>query len=330
MTAPRPRTLDGRFIGPVAEPGIYDLPADLYHGEPCAEPSVGAGGLHLIETECPAIYWHHSALNPRRPAFDTAAHRFGRAAHLLLLEPKRFFEQVEILPHRFRANSDAGKAKMGAARREGRMVLKMALFEELVAMKQAVMNHEFAGMAFLDGLPERSIVWRDVETGVWLRCRPDFLPAAAPHIPDYKTADSAQPAAFARAAYRFGYHMRAAHYLDGIEAVTGTMPDSYFFVVQEKTPPYLVTCVTLDKQAIEWGRIENRKAVHLFADCLAADRWPGYADAVVEIGLPGWAEHELLRRDTAGEFAVEERSAVSDQHSETNGTPGGQSILAAG
>ncbi|MDX2458705.1 MAG: PD-(D/E)XK nuclease-like domain-containing protein, partial [Gammaproteobacteria bacterium] len=281
MTALRIRDLHGRYRPAIAEPGIYDVPADLYHADPCAEPSIGAGGLHTLITDCPALYWHASALNPLRPAFDTKAYLFGRAAHLLLLEPQRFFAGVKILPHGFRANSDAGKAVLGAARRVGQMVLKMAEFEVLVAMKTAVMAHDFAGMAFLDGQPERTLVWRDTETGVLLRCRPDFLPANGRHIPDYKTAASARPDRFVRDAYAFGYHMRAAHYLDGIAAVTGTAPDSYFFVVQEKTPPYLVTCVTLDSAAIDWGRIQNRKAIHLFADCLAADRWPGYADEVV-------------------------------------------------
>jgi hypothetical protein len=330
MTALRIRDLQGRYRGPIAEPGIYDVPADLYHAEPCAEPSIGAGGLHTILTECPALYRHGSALNPDRPAFDTRAYLFGRAAHLLLLEPQRFFATTEILPHGFRANTDAGKARLGKARREGKtVILKMAEFETLVAMKQAVMDHDFAGLAFLEGLPERTLVWRDAETGVLLRCRPDFLPAVQSHIPDYKTAASARPDRFIRDAYAFGYHMRAAHYLDGIAAVTGIRPASYFFVVQEKTPPYLVTCVTLDKSAIEWGRIQNRKAVHLFADCLAADRWPGYADEVVELALPGWAEQELMRRDTAGDFTVQ-GSENSDQGSEDRGTPGGQSVLVAG
>lgn len=304
------RDLHGRFIGPITASGIYDLPVDVYHGEPCAEPSIGAGGLHLLLTECPAIYWHHSGLNPKRPKFDTVAHLIGRTAHMLLLEPKRFFGRVDVLGSRVNLRGDAGKARVGRARRAGKIVMKMPQFEQISAMRDAVMNHDFAGMAFLDGQAERSLIWRDRETGVWLRCRPDFLPDALRHIPDYKTAASARPAKFARAAYEYGYHMRAAHYLDGIEAVTGHRPDSYFFVVQEKTPPYLVTCVTLDKQAIEWGRIENRKAVHLFAECLAADRWPGYADEVVELALPGYAEAELLRQDTAGKFTITKGEAA--------------------
>lgn len=332
-----PRDLCGRFIGRIDRPGIYDLPAAVYNHEPCAAPSIGSSGLHTILEDCPAVYRHASALNPDRPVFDTEAFVIGRAAHMLLLEPDRFFATVEVLDARVNLRTDRGKAKRGRALRAGKTVLTMARFAEISAMRDAVMAHPFAGNAFADGQAERSLVWRDAETEVWLRCRPDFLPTALRHIPDYKTAKSAKPERFARDAFAYGYHMRAAHYLDGIAAVTGTRPDAYYFVVQEKTPPYLVTCVTLDAVALDWGRIANRKAVHLFAECLAADRWPGYADAVVDLPLPGYAQAELQRADEAGRFSVirDQGSGIGTPHpepveGEPVGAPGGQPIIAAG
>ena len=104
--------------------------------------------------------------------------------------------------------------------------------------------------------------------------------------------------------------MQSALYVDGIEAVTGAKPLSVYFVVQEKTPPYVVTCIALDSVAIEWGRIQNRKAIHEFARCLETGKRPGYADDVVEMALPIYAERELERLHEHGRFDTEEEKAA--------------------
>src|SRR3546814_18777995 len=40
----------------------------------------------------------------------------------------------------------------------------------------AIGLHDVAKLAMKGGDPEVTLVWQDEETGVWLRCRPDFLP----------------------------------------------------------------------------------------------------------------------------------------------------------
>ena len=290
----------------IDRPGAYDLPMAVYHGDPCIAPSIGSSGLRTLLNECPALFWHQN-INPEREPLDKDAWRIGRAAHTLLLQPEQFDAEFHVLSEDCNLRTNDGKAERDQAIEAGKTVIAYDRFLDIANMVDALRVHDIAGASFVNGEPERSLFWQDQETGVWLRCRPDWLPKALRHIPNYKTAASAKPAKFIRSAYDFGYHMGAAHYLDGIEAVTGHRPASYYFVVQEKTPPYLVTCLTLDPDAIEWGRIQNRKAIHIFADCLARDEWPGYADDVVEIGLPAYAQAELMRQDTAGKFTIAEQ-----------------------
>lgn len=305
-----PRTIsDPQPGGKITAPGIYDLPADVYHADPCAAPSIGSSGLRMLLNECPAKFWHQH-INPERERFDKDVWRIGRAAHTLLLQPDHFHAEIHVLSEDCNLRTNDGKAERDEAIKAGKTVIRHDDFLAIANMVDALKAHDIAGASFVNGQPERSLFWQDEETGVWLRCRPDFLPTALRHIPDYKTAASAKPAKFIRAAYDFGYHMQAAHYLDGIEAVTGRRPDSFYFVVQEKTAPYIVTCLTLDPGAIEWGQIQNRKAIHLFADCLASDHWPGYEADVVEMPLPGYAEAELMRQDTAGKFTIDQGEAA--------------------
>src|SRR5207237_5203002 len=89
-----------------------------------------------------------------------------------------------------------------------------------------------------------------------LRCkaRPDYLPAHGRWLVDLKTAASANPRAWHDQAYRLGYHARAAWYLDGAATVLGHAPEEYWFAIVEREPPYLVSVITFDDDALEWGR----------------------------------------------------------------------------
>src|SRR5207237_4784056 len=92
-------------------------------------------------------------------------------------------------------------------------------------------------------------------TGVPCKARPDYLPAHGRWIVDLKTAASVNPRSWRDQAYRLGYHARAAWYLDGCAAVLGQAPEEYWFVLVEKEPPYLVSVVSFDQDALAWGRI---------------------------------------------------------------------------
>src|SRR3546814_10975324 len=82
------------------------------------------------------------------------------------------------------------------------------------------------------GDTEVTLVWQDEETGVWLRCRPDFLPssvlrgAAVRAVSDLKfmAPEYCSPHGFSNAIRRFGYHLAAAFYYEGIEAIYGHRP----------------------------------------------------------------------------------------------------------
>lgn len=291
----------------IDKPGIYEISLNDYHNDPCAEVSISSSGLRRIENGCPKLFWVDSPLNPNRERFTKPEFEFGRATHDWLLQKDQFWDFNYVLSKDCNLRTKVGKAEREAALVDGKTVIRHEEFQAVQAMHDEVKEHEFAGAAFENGQAEPTLIWKDQETGVWLRCRPDFLPAVGDWIPDYKTAVSAKPSEFQRAVWNHGYHMQAALYLEGIEAVTGKPPRNFFFVAQEKKPPYIVSIIALDRIAIEWGQLQNRRAIRVFADCLERDHWPGYSSRVEQIGLPTFAEYQLQTRHEAGEF---------DQHAE--------------
>jgi hypothetical protein len=142
-----------------------------------------------------------------------------------------------------------------------------------------------------DGQPEVSAYALDEPTGVTRRGRFDWLGRSI--LTDYKTAASSQPSVFAKAAASNGYHMQAAWYLD-LARDLGHPAQAFAFIVQEKTPPYIVTVVELDARAVDRGRELNRRALERFRDCTASGIWPPYVadDTFTTVSLPPWAFYD--------------------------------------
>src|SRR5690606_4829122 len=106
-----------------------------------------------------------------------------------------------------------------------------------------------ASAALRNGVNEMTLAWQDEETGVWLRCKPDFLPNAIIQgrsntiISDLKfmAPEYCTPQGFSGAIKRFGYHLGAAFYFEGVEKVFGNRPTYWNHIVIEKEFPFAVS-----------------------------------------------------------------------------------------
>jgi hypothetical protein len=281
----------------ITVPGIYPNISDTdYHGrEICPGPSISSSGLRTLLMQSPAHYWWDSPLNPdREPAEPSKALKLGSLAHTWLLEGEVFVDRYMVVDDDLNLNSKGGRLAKEDAAEQGKTLIRKKEMRAVQAMK-AQMERSMAAPLFADTRTEMTLAWKDDETGVWLRTRFDALPPSPRRIlPDYKTAESAKPSDFERSIANYGYHMQAALYMESIRAVTGERPERWLFVVQEKAGPYAVSVLQLRPETLVLGRHMVRRAIRIFADCLAADRWPTYSDNAEPVGLPRWAENQML------------------------------------
>lgn len=287
----------------ISTPGVYEVPFAEYHGkEICDGPSISSSGLRSI-TKCPLKYWYNSNLNPDRPKESDAPHfAVGKAAHDLVLDGVGWPDRYHVLPAGFSMAATKKFAKeiaeKEAAEAAGKTILRAQDYDVVIGMAAAIKQHPIH-KALGRGKAEQTICWKDEETGVWLRCRPDFLPDDNRFVPDYKTTASAHPDDFSRDVTNFGYHQQAALYLDGIAAVFGqNEARQFYFIAQEKEAPYVVQPFALDFDAVEWGRRLNRKAIRTFAECLKSNVWPAYSGDFITVGLPRWQTERLEKTFT--------------------------------
>ena len=263
-----------------------DLSNEAYHADKTSLSSSGA--RKLLPPSCPAKFrYEHDNPQPASKTFDhgNAAHKkvLGNGPELILVDHPAW-------------TTNAAKAEVAAARAQGGIPLKRHEIDMVNAMAAAIRKHPLAA-ALLDpafGAPEQSGFWIDGPTGIRRRVRFDWLPSIQGGrliIPDYKTSADASSEAMQKDIDKYGYNCQAAWYLDGVEALSLADAAAFVFVCQEKEPPYLVTVAEPDGLSMHLARELNRRAIDLYARCVAEDRWPGYSDEVELIPLPGWKEN---------------------------------------
>ena len=311
-TAPGFQTWTGELI---TAPGAYrDVPNERYHGgEICSSPSISATGLKILvcdkggrtKGQTPRHFWERSNLNPKRkPQKKTDALRLGGAFHDALLLPNLYDEKCHVLPAGFsRAASvkqAAAIAEADAAIAAGMIVITENEAYRINAMVDALRADPLILPLLDNGESEVTFAWKDEETGVWLRARPDWMLADLSAALNVKTDVDASWSAFSRTIAKFGYAQSAALELDGYRAVFGIEPPRFYHPVVEKPGEawepgdYIATALwELPAEDIERGRWLNRMAIRTFADCLSSGKWPGYTPEPELCGLPGYARHVI-------------------------------------
>lgn len=280
---------------PVTEPGVYDMPPEHYHQDPVPGGSLSSTGARkLLPPSCPALF-RHWVDHGEVPRTDWD---FGHAAHRQVLGVGEELVVVDAEDWR----TKAARQQRDEAYEAGKVPLLAADHAVVLDMAAALRAHPFAAALFRpgSGKPEQSLFWTDPAADVWRRARLDWLPnprRGRTLVADYKTAKSAAPDEIERAIHQYGYHIQGAFYRAGLSMLGIADDAAFLLVVQEKTPPYLVTVAEVDAMAMRIGEALARQAIDLYAECRASGRWPGYSDDVELIGLPGWVEHRYTREE---------------------------------
>jgi len=284
---------------PIGKPGLYvNVPIETYHGQLTVGPSISSSGLRTIEAKTPAHYYSDSYLNPNRaPREEKAAFDFGQAAHFLLLSQPEFNKHFVIRPDVFDSyRTKAAQEWRDSARAEGLIPL---VPEDLTVIKAIAENLDAHPLArdLLRGKVERSLIFQDAATGVWLKSRPDTIPGDG-IVADLKTTTDASSDAVRRTILDWGYAMQGALVGKAMKAVMGIEMTTFALVFVEKTPPYAVNVVEVDAEWLGYAKLQLRRAINTFADCLKANEWPSY-QGEPSAYMPDWLRKRLdMEMDT--------------------------------
>ena len=260
-------------------PGRYpNLSNKDYH----SGPGISKSGLDKI-AKSPAHYQAYKT----QPHEQTDAMILGSAIHSLVLEPDMFGTEFAVAPEINRRTND-GKAQWSAfqAANADKAILTADQHAQAVAISAAVRkNNAVKKLLSFPGAVEESIFWN--ELGVLCKCRPDYRREDG-IVVDLKSTQDASQDAFMRSIANSRYHVQAAWYLRGVEAMD--LPTKAFvFVAIEKEPPYATALHMATDAMLEKGRELMNRDLTLYAECVVSGVWPAYPEEIVPIDLPSWA-----------------------------------------
>lgn len=271
------------------QPGIYtsdQLSNSAYH----AAPGISNSGLKLIADKSPKHYWAKYLSPHRKPHDATRAQFVGTALHAATLEPDAFGRQYVVNPYDDRRGN---RYKDLVRDNSGKAIITQGEYDAIRGMHDALYSHPIAGALLRQvAYTELSIFAVDPSTGMLCKCRPDLLTTGG-IIFDLKKTQDASPEGFARACFNYGYFQQDAFYSDIYELAVGRPPAAFLFVAVEEEYPHAVGVYRLADEDRQRGRVQYRRALKLYAQCVREDRWPSYSDKVENLNLPDWARHRL-------------------------------------
>lgn len=223
----------------------------------------------------------------------------GSLVHTLILEPDKLEEQYFVGEFNVRRGKDYEAALKLAGDRTVVTQEEFEKAEQIVeAFRAQAIDHPLLNgkeAKLLDGEKEHSYYWEDPKTAILCKCRPDNLTPDGMVI-DIKTTRDAGLDSFQKTVTMFGYHLSAAFYLRGIEAVTGVRPKGFTIIAIETEAPYAFQVFQFGEQALRIGTEEFEKALEVYAEAVSTDLWPAYGTKVVELELPNWYNYSKNKK----------------------------------
>lgn len=293
----------------IANPGIHEIRLAAYFADPCPVPSLSHSIARKLIAESPLHAWHaHPRLNPayaETPANE--AMDIGSIVHKFLLGKGADIAIIEGDDWRTKAAREA----RDEARAEGLIPVLDAKMPEIEdcyhAIKQQLKNHPDCAQFFAPGQSEAVMAWRDGET--WFRGMVDRLPddPRAPVFDLKTTALSANPEEWQRRLVS-AYATQAAFYQRGLRAIRGVRPGPFLFIVAEVKPPYAVSVMACAPSLLAVADAQIDRAIRIWRQCMASDRWPGYPAQTAHVEAPAW----LLGREADGVMARESAGAADE------------------
>lgn len=290
---------------------------------------ISASGMKKLK-ESPA-HLKESEENPE----ETEAMQFGSAYHLYNLQKDKFEEEYYIF-------DDSGiysvligegfKSPRSTKQYKEWMESEMRLvgdrksiskdwMSRIKGMNEKLMRHQYVRTLLANGMNEQGYMGSlETEAGtVQVKFKPDHINENKRFIVDLKTAKSASKDGFSKAAGEMSYHIQAAFYSDLMEKISGdNRPYTFFFIAQEKTPPYAFNIFESSPQFISQGRFEYEMLLQLYKYCTDNNVWPGYQIfcqnkyGIVELKLPPWAIKDLTYYDHYSNKVVSKQKQLTE------------------
>lgn len=248
----------------------------------------------------PADWAYHRLNDDHKP---TDAMKFGTAFHAYLLGTSDVVSLPEGESFRSKDNQKWRADQLEA----GNIIVSyndMQLFKRMKeGIEQTSLMPEYPDyMEIIEqGTKEQCIEWKDRQTGLMLKAKPDLIPAGTDYLVDLKTAQKADAESFAKEVINYGYHIQTVFYR---AAVAACKPDA--FDRGSKAPSTMQFWVFEKSDACDWQpfSISDDNPITNLAATSIRQALLGIALMVKKAKEEGYAENTPDPVDAAAKYAL--------------------------
>lgn len=248
----------------------------------------------------PADWAYHRLNDDHKP---TDAMKFGTAFHAYLLGTS----DVVSLPEGETFRSKDNKKWRDEQLEAGNIIVSYNDMQLLKRMKEGIeqtsLMPEYPDyMEIIEqGTKEQCIEWKDRQTGLMLKAKPDLIPAGTDYLVDLKTAQKADAESFAKEVINYGYHIQTVFYR---AAVAACKPDA--FDRGSKAPSTMQFWVFEKTDACDWQpfSISDDNPITNLAATSIRQALLGIALMVKKAKEEGYAENTPDPVDAAAKYAL--------------------------
>lgn len=248
----------------------------------------------------PADWAYHRLNDDHKP---TDAMKFGTAFHAYLLGTSDVVSLPEGESFRSKDNQKWRADQLEA----GNIIVSYNDMQLLKRMKEGIeqtsLMPEYPDyMEIIEqGTKEQCIEWKDRQTGLMLKAKPDLIPAGTDYLVDLKTAQKADAESFAKEVINYGYHIQTVFYR---AAVAACKPDA--FDRGSKAPSTMQFWVFEKTDACDWQpfSISDDNPITNLAATSIRQALLGIALMVKKAKEEGYAENTPDPVDAAAKYAL--------------------------
>lgn len=263
----------------------------VYHGD-----KTSVSSSHLKKVKLVSLKTFHHSFFVAGETEPTEPLRFGKLAHLAILEGEKFKERYIVQPEFWgftqkgektnSANCKEVKEKAAAWLADlpkGSIVCTIEDRENLLGMIDSVLSHRKASEFLNAGIAEVSGYYRDPKTGIRCRIKPDFMCRKRRIITEFKTTVDCREEAFKWQIFgdKFNplwYDFQLAMQCEGFRQIEKHAVELAAWVAIEKKAPYEIAVHPLTVPTQDIGAIKYRLALDDLKKAIDTDRWPGVQD----------------------------------------------------
>ena len=174
-----------------------------------------------------------------------------------------------------RGNTLSCKNWIAEKRLDGYTVLRDSHLVKINRMAQTLSAEPMIQNGLLNGLIEASMFWKDEETGIWLKWRPDAIPTDGGDFGDLKVVADISDEGISKGIGERGYHQQGGLGAEGAKIVLQKEMNTFALVYVESDEPHAARVVVVHPDDIADGIEANRWALRAFRQALDTGYWPG-------------------------------------------------------